>query len=207
MTSKKLPSIRDLWVAPDLKILLRLVPVFVIPQIINPCGDGNASNSPKTNSGKVEKAAQRVSFGAGYPADVHADVTVDLRDKHFGQALEILEKNKHFGVDVYDPKARTSMTQGVSKKLRSEKLRAEFSFPRHLTNFQGSLVHTDVPLEQGTKIRDWRIRISLEIHMDQWLPSLSESSGLHLRSPWPATEWEKYRFRPHPETRKKVAEE
>ena len=38
-------------------------------------------------------------------------------------------KNKHFGADVHDPKARTSMTRGGSKKLRSEKLRAEFSFP------------------------------------------------------------------------------
>ena len=38
-------------------------------------------------------------------------------------------KNRHFGADVHDPKARTSMTPGGFKKLRSEKLRAEFSFP------------------------------------------------------------------------------
>ena len=37
-------------------------------------------------------------------------------------------KNKHFGADAHDPKARTSMTPGGLKKLRSEKLRAEF-FP------------------------------------------------------------------------------
>ena len=40
-------------------------------------------------------------------------------------------KNKHCGADVHDPKARTPMTQAGSKKLRSEKLRAEFSFPRN----------------------------------------------------------------------------
>ena len=39
-------------------------------------------------------------------------------------------KIKHFGADVHEPKARTSMTRGVFKKLRSEKLRAEFSFPK-----------------------------------------------------------------------------
>ena len=49
--------------------------------------------------------------------------------KNFGHALEILKKNKHFGADIHDPKARTSMTPGGFKKLRSEKLRAEFSFP------------------------------------------------------------------------------
>ena len=38
-------------------------------------------------------------------------------------------KNKHFGADIHDPKARTSMTPGGLKKLQSEKLRAEFSFP------------------------------------------------------------------------------
>ena len=36
--------------------------------------------------------------------------------KNFGQALEILEKNKHFGVDVHDPKVRMSMTPGGFKK-------------------------------------------------------------------------------------------
>ena len=42
-----------------------------------------------------------VSFGAGYPADVHADIPVDVRGKNFGQALEILEKQA----------LRTSMTR------------------------------------------------------------------------------------------------
>ena len=56
-----------------------------------------------------EKAAQRVSFWAAYPADVYADIPADVRGQNFGQALKILEKkNKHFGADVHDPKARTS---------------------------------------------------------------------------------------------------
>ena len=39
-------------------------------------------------------------------------------------------KNKHFGADIHDPKARTSMTLRDFQKLRSEKLWAEFSLPK-----------------------------------------------------------------------------
>ena len=39
-------------------------------------------------------------------------------------------KNKHLGADTHDPKARTSTTLRDFQKLRSEKLRAEFSFPK-----------------------------------------------------------------------------
>ena len=39
-----------------------------------------------------EQAAQRASFGAGHPADVHVDIPADSGGKNFGQALEILEK-------------------------------------------------------------------------------------------------------------------
>ena len=39
-------------------------------------------------------------------------------------------KNKHFGADIHDPKARTSTTLRDSQKLRSEKLWAEFSVPK-----------------------------------------------------------------------------
>ena len=38
-------------------------------------------------------------------------------------------KNKHWGADIHDPKARTSTTLRDFQKLRSEKLWAEFSFP------------------------------------------------------------------------------
>ena len=52
--------------------------------------------------------------------------------KNFGQALKILE-NKHFGADIHDPKARTSMTPRAFFffLIRSKKLRAEFSFPKY----------------------------------------------------------------------------
>ena len=76
-----------------------------------------------------EKAAQRVSFGAGYPADVHADIPADVWGQKTSVKPSKFWKNKHFGADVHDPKARTSMTPGGAKKLRSEKLPAEFSFP------------------------------------------------------------------------------
>ena len=81
-----------------------------------------------------EKAAQRVSFGGSYPADVHADIPADVRGQKLRSGLEILEKNKHFGADMHDPKARTSMTPGGKKKNETsvgpKDLQAEFSFPR-----------------------------------------------------------------------------
>ena len=43
-------------------------------------------------------------------------------------------KNKHFGADIHDPKARTSTTLRDFQKLRSEKLWAEFSFPIYEEN-------------------------------------------------------------------------
>ena len=46
-----------------------------------------------------------------------------------------------------------------------------------LTNFQG---HWSIRISVKTRQnRGWSIRISPEIHMDQWLSNLSESSGLH----------------------------
>ena len=39
-------------------------------------------------------------------------------------------KNKHLGADIHDPKARTSTTLRDFQKLRSDKLWAEFLFPR-----------------------------------------------------------------------------
>ena len=46
-----------------------------------------------------------------------------------------------------------------------------------LTNFQG---HWSIQSSPENKApRDWSIRTSPEIHMDPWLPNLSESSGPH----------------------------
>ena len=66
-----------------------------------------------------EKSAQRPKFSAGRPCGHPA--------KNFGQALEILEKQAF----RHGHAARTS-----TKKLRSEKLRADFSFPTIATGNQ-----------------------------------------------------------------------
>ena len=50
-----------------------------------------------------------------------------------------------------------------------------------LDELSASLVHTDFPENKAP--RDWSIRISPEIHMDQWLPNPSESSVLDRHRP------------------------
>ena len=79
---------------------------------------------------KNEKAAQRVSFGVGYPAD-HAGIPADVQ----GRKLRSSPRNP--GTKKTSILVRTSMARrrgrqwphGGSKKYRSGKLRAEFSFP------------------------------------------------------------------------------
>ena len=75
------------------------------------------------------KSSPKSKFWAGYPADVHADIPADVR----GQKLRSGAGNPgKTSISV-----RTSMTrrrgrprpEGGERKLRSEKLRAEFSFP------------------------------------------------------------------------------
>ena len=44
-----------------------------------PCGGGKFHHGLLEKS--LKKAAQRVRFGAGYPADVHADIPEDVRGK------------------------------------------------------------------------------------------------------------------------------
>ena len=67
---------------------------------------------------RSEQAAQRVSFGAGYPADVHAIIPVDVR----GQKLQSGprnpgRKNKHFGADIHNPTADVHDPRGVFKNF------------------------------------------------------------------------------------------
>ena len=79
---------------------------------------------------KNEKSAQRGSFWRRHPADIRGLMIARIsRPKTSVRAVELLEKNKHFGADIHDPKARTSTTLRGFQKLRSEKLWAEFSFP------------------------------------------------------------------------------
>ena len=84
--------------------------------------------TPLQKSYENENSAQRVSFWDGYPADIRGSFARIFRPKTSVRALKILE-NKHLGADIHDPKARTSTTLRDFRKLRSEKLWAEFSFP------------------------------------------------------------------------------
>ena len=79
---------------------------------------------------KNKKSAQRGSFWDAYPADIRGSFARISRPNTSVRALEMLEKNKHLGADIHDPKARTSMTPRDFQKLRSEKLWAEIPFPR-----------------------------------------------------------------------------
>ena len=72
--------------------------------------------------------------------DVRGSFARISRPKTSVRAVKILEKkkNKHFGADIHDPKARTSTTLRDFQKFRSEKLWANFSFPNSAS--QKSLV-------------------------------------------------------------------
>ena len=59
-----------------------------------------------------EKAAQRVSFGAGYPADIRTDIPADVRGQKLRSgprnpgktSISVRTSMTHFGADVHDPK-------------------------------------------------------------------------------------------------------
>ena len=78
------------------------------------------------------KVAQRVSFGAGYPADVHADIPADVR----GQKIRSGPRN----LGKTNMSARTSMTrrrgrpwpQGVQKNFGQKNFGLNFRSLSHL---------------------------------------------------------------------------
>ena len=82
--------------------------------------------SPRTKSQPKEEVFRadipRTSGGhsRGYPGP----------ELHSGRSKSW--KNEHLGADIHDPKTRTSTTLRVFPKLRSEKLWAEFSFPKQI---------------------------------------------------------------------------
>ena len=76
---------------------------------------------------KNEKSAQRGSFWDGHPADIRGHSCGYPGPKLRSGRSKSWKKNKHFGADIHDPKARTSTTLRDFQKLRSEKLWAEFS--------------------------------------------------------------------------------
>ena len=92
----------------------------VLKSLSNPqnCRNQERKSSPK------KKFSARIS--RGHPGVIRADIPA----QNFGHGPPNPGKNKHFGADIHDPKARTSTTLRHFQKLWSEKLRAEFSFPK-----------------------------------------------------------------------------
>ena len=76
---------------------------------------------------KNEKSARRGSFWDGYPADIRGPFARISRPKTSVRAVKILEKNKYFGADIHDPKARTSTTLRGFQKLRQRNFGLTFS--------------------------------------------------------------------------------
>ena len=69
---------------------------------------------------KNEKAAQRGSFRAGFPADIRGSFARISRPKTSVRVLEVLGKQA-FGADIHDPKARTSTDPTGSSKTSVRK--------------------------------------------------------------------------------------
>ena len=84
---------------------------------------------------QATKTAQRGGFWDGYLVDIQGSFARISRPKTSVRALEILKKEQHVGVDIHDPKARTSTSLRDLQKLRSEELWAEFSFPNFICDF------------------------------------------------------------------------
>ena len=75
-------------------------------------------------------------FGTDIPRTSRV-IRADIPALNFGQgAQNPRKKNEHLGADILDPKARTSTTLRDFQTFRSEKLRAEFSFPNFGSPFR-----------------------------------------------------------------------
>ena len=83
---------------------------------------------------KNEKAAQRVSFGAGYPADVHADISADVR----GQKLRSSPRNP----GKSSISARTSMTRRRGRPVTRGVFKKNFGQKNFGLNFRSLLKWT-----------------------------------------------------------------
>ena len=66
-----------------------------------------------------EKATQREGFEAGFPTDVHADICVDVWPQKLRSGSKSRQK-QDVGPDIHDPKARTSIPQGVQRHFRQK---------------------------------------------------------------------------------------
>ena len=105
-------------------------------------------NTSQTSSEQIksEKAAQRVSFGAGYPADIHADIPVDVR----GQKLRWSPRN----LGKISISVRTSMTRRRGRPWPSG-VQKNFGQKNFGLNFH-SLTVTGPNIMKASKTPPWK---------------------------------------------------
>ena len=139
-----------------------------------------------------EKAAQRVSFGAGYPADVHADIPADVR----GQKLRSGPRNPgKTSISV-----RTSMTrrrgrpwpQGVKKTsvrktsgwIFHQRSLAAMSLPKTQHWSWETLRSLDIDSNRAIGAHACNIRSTWSCRMvcESWPHSLNASWGVHMHT-------------------------
>ena len=108
----------------SLSDLIQPAPIVPVPLFSPPSAAGGGREVLRN-----KRAAQRGSFRDGG----HTGGRPGVKS---GQALEALE-NKHVDAKVRDPKVGTSVTPGGSERPRSEKLRADCSFPNTIECFKG----------------------------------------------------------------------
>ena len=91
------------------------------------CESGEGVRLPKKSEQKISPKRKFLGrTSRGHPGVIRADIPA----QNFGQGGQNPGKNKHFGADIHDPKARTSSALRGFQKLGSGKLWAEFSFPK-----------------------------------------------------------------------------
>ena len=89
----------------------------------------HAGGAPKIQERKI--SPKRKFWGRtsrGHPGVIRADIPA----QNFGQGGRNPGKNKHFGADIHDPKARTSTTLSGFQNFGQKKLWVEFSFPKNV---------------------------------------------------------------------------
>ena len=72
------------------------------------------------------KAAQRESFGAGYPADIFADIRADVRDRKELSPPSLEAQGKSLVQTSLTRRRGRPWPEGVSEKCYARKLRADF---------------------------------------------------------------------------------
>ena len=95
-------------------------------------GSGISANPALTH--QERKNSPKSKFLARISRGHLGVIRADIPAQNFGQGSPNPgeKKNKRFGADIHDPKARTSTAPRDFQKLRSKTFQAEFSFPTQL---------------------------------------------------------------------------